>query len=463
MLDRVTSIVSMQQLEQHPDKPLVGSMTDAARVTAKTSPIPVHLSKLVSKSGNNSKLDLEGLEDAVIPLLRSPSGHSLVNLNTVRSFGDLNELVDPEPRVHLTDIYDGRASDTEESVSPDSDNSAGDSSGSSEPSLFDTKLLSEWDSRQEAGLFRYNVSACESKVVEGRYGFVAQINEGRAQNKRPTEFSVDKVMQPFDEKKFNFKKASQDEVIFQFGTNTCDDTSFAPHAAVTTSESHMVLINVSPIEYGHVLLVPRILDSLPQQIAQPELLLALQMAKSSDNPYMRVGYNSLGAYATINHLHFQAYYLKAPFPVERAPTRRLSCKDVGRKHGVHVSTVEDYPCKGLVFEGKNKLHDLAQTVGAACKRLQDANIPFNLLVVDCGSRVFLFPQCFAERKATAEVSEDILDTQVNPACFEICGHMVLKRRQDYDDISEAFVWRILSAASLDNEQFAKVLQLVRED
>jgi GDP-L-galactose phosphorylase len=452
----------MQQLEQHPDKPLVASMTDAARVTAKTAPSPVHLSKLGPKSRQNSKLDLEGLEAAVIPLLRSPSGQSLVNLNTVRSFGDLNELVDPEPRVHLTDIHDGRASDTE-SASPDSDNSANDSAGSSEPSLFDTTLLSEWDARQEQGLFRYKVAACESKVVEGRYGFVAQLNEGRAQNKRPTEFSVDKVMQSFDERKFNFKKASQDEVIFQFGTNCSDGTSFAPHAAVTTSESHMVLINVSPIEYGHVLLVPRILDSLPQQIEQPELLLALQMAKSSDNPYMRVGYNSLGAYATINHLHFQAYYLMAPFPVERAPTRRLSSKAVGRTHGVHVSTVEDYPCKGLVFEGKDRLHDLAQTVSAACKQLQEANIPFNLLVVDCGSRVFLFPQCFAERKATSAVAEDILDTQVNPACFEICGHMVLKRRQDYDEISEAFVWRILSAASLDDTQFAKVLQLIRQD
>ena len=67
----------------------------------------------------------------------------------------------------------------------------------------------------------------------------------------------------------------------------------------------VVLINVSPIEYGHVLLVPRLLDRLPQRIQSDTLLLALHMAAEVDNPYLRLGYNSLGAFATINHLHFQ--------------------------------------------------------------------------------------------------------------------------------------------------------------
>jgi hypothetical protein len=29
------------------------------------------------------------------------------------------------------------------------------------------------------------------------------------------------------------------------------------------------------------------------------------MAAEAENPYFRLGYNSLGAFATINHLHFQ--------------------------------------------------------------------------------------------------------------------------------------------------------------
>lgn len=67
----------------------------------------------------------------------------------------------------------------------------------------------------------------------------------------------------------------------------------------------MAALQVSPIEYGHVLLVPRVLDCIPQRLDADNLLLALHFAHEADNPYLRLGYNSLGAFATINHLHFQ--------------------------------------------------------------------------------------------------------------------------------------------------------------
>ncbi len=63
-------------------------------------------------------------------------------------------------------------------------------------SLLDTVLLAEWEDRAEQGLFRYDVTACPTKVVPGAYGFVAQFNEGRGSKKRPTEFRVDKVQRP---------------------------------------------------------------------------------------------------------------------------------------------------------------------------------------------------------------------------------------------------------------------------
>ena len=47
--------------------------------------------------------------------------------------------------------------------------------------------------RYERGLFRYDVTACPTKVVPGAYGFIAQLNEGRGSKKRPTEFTADKV------------------------------------------------------------------------------------------------------------------------------------------------------------------------------------------------------------------------------------------------------------------------------
>ena len=66
-----------------------------------------------------------------------------------------------------------------------------------------------------------------------------------------------------------------------------------------------VFINVSPIEYGHVLLVPRALDRLQQLVDPASLRLALHFAREAGNPYFRLAFNSLGAYGTVNHLHFQ--------------------------------------------------------------------------------------------------------------------------------------------------------------
>ena len=65
--------------------------------------------------------------------------------------------------------------------------------GGAAGSLLDSVLLAEWEDRAEQGLFRYDVTACPTKVVPGAYGFIAQLNEGRGSKKRPTEFTADKV------------------------------------------------------------------------------------------------------------------------------------------------------------------------------------------------------------------------------------------------------------------------------
>lgn len=130
----------------------------------------------------------------------------------------------------------------------------------------------------------------------------------------------------------------------------------------------------------------------------------------------------------------QAYYLNAPFPVERAPTVCFSARK--RKRAVKVCELRQYPVRALVFEVGASLPELAAAVGRVCARLQDRNRPFNVLIADSGARVFVFPQCYAERQARGEVAAAVLDTQVNPAAWEISGHMVLKRREDYDTATQ---------------------------
>lgn len=325
--------------------------------------------------------------------------------------------------------------------------------------FLDSLLLGEWEDRMQRGLFRYDVTACATKVIPGKYGFIAQLNEGRHLKKRPTEFRVDKVLQPFDGNKFNFTKVGQEEVLFRFEPNENGNTQFIPDAPVDVENSpSVVAINVSPIEYGHVLLIPRILECLPQRIDRESFLLALHMAAEAGNTYFRLGYNSLGAFATINHLHFQAYYLAVPFPIEKAPTKKI----ITLKDGVIISELLKYPVRGLIFEGGNTLQALSNSVSDACICLQENNIPYNVLIADCGQRIFLLPQCYAEKQALGEVSAELLDTQVNPAVWEISGHMVLKRKKDYEEASEENAWRLLAEVSLSEERFQEVCALIFE-
>ncbi|KAL2896081.1 GDP-L-galactose phosphorylase 1 [Bienertia sinuspersici] len=325
-------------------------------------------------------------------------------------------------------------------------------------------LLGQWEDRMRRGLFRYDVTQCETKVIPGRYGFIAQLNEGRHLKKRPTEFRVDQVLQPFDDNKFNFTKVGLDEALFRFEPSSDNMTHYFPSAFVTSESDspNIVAINVSPIEYGHVLLIPRIFDCMPQRIDHASFLAALHFAKEAADPFFRVGYNSLGAFATINHLHFQAYYIQVPFPAEKAPIRVISKPKVMPHNGVVISELLKYPVRGLVFEGGNTIQVLSDAVASSCIHLQSANVPFNLLISGCGKRVFLFPQCFAEKQALGQVSPEVLDTQVNPAVWEISGHMVLKRREDFDKASEDYAWRLLSEVSLSEERFEEVKLAILE-
>lgn len=60
-------------------------------------------------------------------------------------------------------------------------------------SLLDQVTHAAWDERAEQGLFKYDVRELHTKVLPGKYGFLAQFNEGRHSKKRPTEFTLAKV------------------------------------------------------------------------------------------------------------------------------------------------------------------------------------------------------------------------------------------------------------------------------
>ena len=470
-IKKVPTVVSIHQLDQLDD--------DAA--ACETDP----------KANLVSRVCAPG---STLPTLNyAPKRAAIKAMKKVRSFGSFDDLRVPDLASERDTASEGSfdASGGEN----ESDGDTGSTGGGyvQDVSPFDRILLSAWEDRFAAGLFRYDVTAVKTKVVPGGCGFVAQFNEGRATKKRPTEFSVDEVCQAFDGSKFNFTKADKSEILFafrdaraaraeaedaaDFDANANANANANARVSCSTFDARrvvtddgvsptVVLINVSPIEYGHVLLCPRVLEGLPQRVSPETLLPPLLMAAESRNPYFRVGYNSLGAYATINHLHFQAYYLMEAFPIERAPTRRLPARAYPTKrhrHGIKVSETTGYPVRCVCFERGDGFESLAQMVGIACQRLQARNVPFNLLIADHGARVFLIPQRFSQRIARGEVPEDVVATGVNPAVFEISGHLLYKTREDYDACSQEAAQRMLECASLAEEDFYETVGMALED
>jgi GDP-L-galactose phosphorylase len=124
--------------------------------------------------------------------------------------------------------------------------------------------------------------------------------------------------------------------------------------------------------------------------------------------------------------------------------------------GVHIERLQGYPVPGWVFSGSDNIDSLAALVGTACMQLSALGVPHNLLLCDAGSRVIVWPQRFAERQAHSEVPPDVLATCVNPAAFEIAGHMVLKRREDYEGLTEARAWELLKHVGLRDSDFDEV-------
>ena len=76
---------------------------------------------------------------------------------------------------------------------------------------------------------------------------------------------------------------------------------------------------------------------------------------------------------------------------------------------MRISRTTNYPVLAFVIEG-DSLQAMADVVGQAALILQRENIPHNALISDSGSRVFLFPQCYAEKQAKGEVDPELLAT-----------------------------------------------------
>ncbi|XP_015348544.1 GDP-D-glucose phosphorylase 1 isoform X2 [Marmota marmota marmota] len=297
------------------------------------------------------------------------------------------------------------------------------------PSRFDSALCSAWRQRVELGLFRYRLGELQTQTLPGAVGFVAQLNVERGvQRRRPQ--NIKSVRQAFDPEQFNFNKIRPGEVLFRLHRKPND-------CSAVQQEDILVIINVSPLEWGHVLLVPEPTRGLPQRLLPGVLLAGLETVLLSSHPGFRVGFNSLGGLASVNHLHLHGYYLAHRLPVEGAPSEALD-------PGGHLYLLQAVPAPGFLFYTSGPGPDLEALISRVCRAtdyLTDHEIAHNLFVTRgappgkasastmlTGVRVILWA-----RKSNFGIKEG---EAFNVALCELAGHLPVKTYQDFSSLTE---------------------------
>jgi hypothetical protein len=165
-----------------------------------------------------------------------------------------------------------------------------------------------------------------------------------------------------------------------------------------------LLYNKFPFASLHGLLVPAPERALPQRLTQDWHLYIWHLTEemSATLPGLRIAYNSYGAQASVNHLHFQTCLRDMPLPVEDA-----------RWH--HNGGVEAYPLPVQV-------HTSALEAWFAINALHAANQPYNL--VYASGRLY----CLARRP---QGSHPMAPWSAGHAWYETAGGVTTFNRDDF--------------------------------
>jgi len=232
------------------------------------------------------------------------------------------------------------------------------------------------------------------------------------------------VRQEFDTNKFNFTKIDEDkEVLYQLKRKDKE-----------RNWKDLLIINVSPIATNHTLLVPQVHHKLPQVVTEYSIQLALEIIFLSTSSDTRLYYNSLCAYASVNHLHWHLL----SFPGHTSPIQHSSLQK--QSGGLYILPADIYPAPAFVFILKDvgEIDSTAAAVHKLTSWLIQENVAHNICIVRGGSaeepastnhvRVVVWAR---ERVEGAKAVEDFVT-----AVVELSGHILVYQEKKYESLCE---------------------------
>lgn len=123
-------------------------------------------------------------------------------------------------------------------------------------------------------------------------------------------------------------------------------------ATVDGTVLHRLVVNSSPLYRSHCLLVLEAEEKHPQVLTAPAIAYAARLLTlAGSRPDLCVGFNSLGAWASVNHLHMHVFFAGADmFAGGVCPVQNARMEQVGEaSDGVTAWRTVDYPLTSWAF------------------------------------------------------------------------------------------------------------------
>ncbi|MDD5356362.1 MAG: hypothetical protein PHY56_07500, partial [Candidatus Omnitrophica bacterium] len=266
---------------------------------------------------------------------------------------------------------------------------------------FDDMLKKLWDVRTSEGAFNYLIENLKKRDVSE---FRAICHPERMKH----NFSLMQKKDTLVYKPYNYSELNFNSIADKYPNQRLFILS------LENGFAHFY-ININPTHPYQFMLVPNPQNEHPQFMNKTALAMALEvMAISKGEIYF--GFNSWGAWASLNHLHLHGFYSPyGKYPVENAQVDKYAT--IGDSS---ISIPKDYAAGFVLFEGK-KVMPLIETAIGFINYLQDFNVPHNILIAK-PNKIYVFVKseegktAFYEKYGYLELSGEII---INGGRYEV--------------------------------------------
>lgn len=251
-----------------------------------------------------------------------------------------------------------------------------------------------------------HLCATESRLVgpwELQYNQLRSLRPPRATNEL-----IEGISAPFDRDQFHFAKPFLQKEIFWQGE--------------LSGRKAALFYNKFPFVELHCLLVPESREEYPQFLRREDHEYTWDLVNSLEAslPGVGFGYNSYGAYASVNHLHFQMFIREQPMAIA-APNWH------------HNGGQEKYPAVCHCFESAISSWDFIE-------ELHKQDTAYNLIYLP--GRLFCLPR-------PKQGSRPSLSWSSGFAWHEMAGGFTAFNRDDFMRLGVAELEQSLAGASID--------------